>query len=454
MATSENDIWTELANLPGSFPENSEKVKDILKVYYKKVDGNIKEIESTASQFPKDMASDKRIELLAKVVYADIHTDISGSEKIYRNSELSKKVLQSPEFWKGMAPKERKKAIVAIFTRALTGENNSALKAMKESFEQGTQILNEDRAFICFCVAIEGLFLKMLFKDERAFAKAHPSWSNMSADMQTEILADMPEPIINNAECEEVIAALIPVLYPGRRAEDYYDAIEISASKEVKGNVVDSKGKEEEVASLEETNPFLIADLSGFKWKNSNSKKQHDSPGADAKTPLIALIKESDKRKTKREEEGNLQKTDAQDPSTTNKREIGLMGGGALVTLALGIGLLFVPGLQPVGIGYIIVGCIGIGATAIRAKRERIFESSEATPEHRDDQAEASRYAQLGETSENTLKKTNERVFAINYGDSDTDKSGLGTSACLFKRLNPNPPKKEVDSLYHRLNQY
>jgi hypothetical protein len=143
MATSEKSIWTKLAELSGSFPDNGEEVKNTLRDYYEEVGYQSKNTIFTASQFPKKITLNE----LPKVIYGDMHPDVPKTNGIYRGShELSKKVLQSREFWDGMSKEQIKKEIVAIFSRALTGDNNSALKAMKESFEKGKDTGHEDRS--------------------------------------------------------------------------------------------------------------------------------------------------------------------------------------------------------------------------------------------------------------------------------------------------------------------
>jgi hypothetical protein len=370
-----------------------------------------------------------------------------------------------------------------------------------------------DSKFTYFCTGIRALFLMTLFVDERAAAAKVLGLPSVSAEVLDEMLRlkgiTVSEPILDNAGCEEVIAKLIPLFYPDKTAEDYYQAIEISNPQKSNGNVADSKGKKKDPNRfLTVEDPTFMIDAAKRKKKNNpreadvqtslidsakksplkpttvkreTKREEKDNPwGADVQTPLIDSAQKSPikpktvKREANREEEDNSRGADVQNSSTNKKLKIGFMGG--LVTLGIGIGLLFVPGLQVIGIGFIVVGA----SVAIKTADEYIEENKKAKAQHhhREDKKTNEQHPRVlndrksqkekGYCLENFVSgcesgrsspvasNDEKQVFPIDYSsDSDTDatnsggssKSGLGTSACLFTEPKPNSKPNKINSL-------
>lgn len=163
MAANE-DIWQTLQKISDGFPDNGEQVITALLAYYESIKRNSVEMEKTAQDFFK-INSEKRIKLLAMVVYGDIHDYVPGTSAIYRGPTVSKKVLLSDN---RISEEDDREGKIQIFTLALSGSNNSALKEMKKSFEAGSDTTPCGK-YNNFYAAIMGLFKSMFFfEDEDA----------------------------------------------------------------------------------------------------------------------------------------------------------------------------------------------------------------------------------------------------------------------------------------------
>jgi hypothetical protein len=202
MAANE-DIWVTLQKLSKEFPKNGERVEAALLEYYQSIAHSSAEMQDTANDFFKSVNADKRIKLLAMVVYGDIHNYVPGTERIYRSATLSKKIFLSSEKISG---EDRIGDIIQIFMIALAGNNNSALNEMKEEFERGSDTTEEGR-FKQFCMAIRLLFSRMLCFDKL------DSYENSN----------------------RIIKALIPSFYADKNPEDY-TAVVLSESQRIKEN--------------------------------------------------------------------------------------------------------------------------------------------------------------------------------------------------------------------------
>lgn len=197
MAANE-DIWVTLQKLSNGFPENGEQVKAALLEYYQSIKRSNAEMQKTADDFFESVGANERVKLLAMVVYGDIHNYIPGADKIYRNTNLSKKILSSLRKTNG---EDRVGDVIQIFMIALAGDNNSALNEMKNEFEQGSD-KTEDGRFEQFRRAMKNLFLTIL--------------------------------LFNNSDSDKIIAAFMPLFYPGRNPEEYTSVV-LSESQRIEG---------------------------------------------------------------------------------------------------------------------------------------------------------------------------------------------------------------------------